>query len=108
MLTEQSAEGPRISAVLDADRAWWRDPMADWTAHLFRIKTKPRILLGLAAFQDEYGARQEGQSASLRALVYDAMHTGKIMASAKRRNRARVLAESSDRMDRIAAALKSR
>ena len=107
MLVERSAGVARISAVLDTDRAWWCDPLADWTAHLFRIKTTPRMVRRRAIYWDEYGSQEEGPSASLRALVYHAMHTGSIVATAKRRNQARVFAGASDRLTQTTANLRA-
>lgn len=107
MLIERGAEGATIVAVLDADRAWWCDPMADWTAHLFRIKTSPGMLRHRAIFWDEYGPREQSSSAQLRELIYDGMHTGAILTSAKRRYHNRTFAESCDRLRRVAATLRS-
>jgi aminoglycoside phosphotransferase (APT) family kinase protein len=105
MLIARSAEATNISAVLDADRAWWCDPMADWTTHLFRIKTTPRMRQRQMIFWNEYGSREEGPAASLRALVYDAMHTGAIVTTAKRRNQDRVFTEAYTRFGHVVAAL---
>ena len=94
MLIDRSAAEARISAVLDADRAWWCDPQADWTAHLFKIKTTPRMLQRRRVFWEEYGPPEAGPAAALRSIVYDAMHTGSIVATAKRRNQDRVFTEA--------------
>ena len=106
MLIAHPADGAAIVAVLDAERAWWCDPMADWTAHLFRIKTAPGMVRHRAIFWDEYGPRAHSPSAHLRELVYDGMHTGAILASARRRHHPRSVAESRDHLRDVAATLR--
>ena len=59
-----------------------------------------------AIFWDEYGPRAHSASAHLRELVYDGMHTGAILASAKRRQHTRTVAESRDHLRDVAAALR--
>lgn len=108
MLIERGADrpdGPAIVAVIDADRAWWCDPLADWTSHLFRIKDSPRALRNRATFWDEYGPRDKGAAARLRELVYDGMHTAAILSDATRRNHHRTAAEARDRLHAVATAL---
>lgn len=105
MLIERGANGPVIVAVIDADRAWWCDPLADWTIHLFRIKTTPRALRNQAIFWDEYGPRQQDASGRLRELVYDGMHTAGILASTTRQHDDKVAGEAAARMHDIVAIL---
>ncbi len=106
MLIERGPDGAAIVAVIDADRAWWCDPMADWTAHLFRIKTSPRMSRNRAIYWDEYGPCPQGPGADLRALVYDGIHTSNVLASAKGRNQTKTEAKARDRLRDVVAALR--
>jgi len=107
MLIERGPDGAAIVAVIDADRAWWCDPMADWTAHLFRIKTSPRMSRNRAIYWDEYGPCPQGPGSDLRALVYDGMYTGGVLASATQRNHTKTEAKARDRLRDVTAALQS-
>jgi len=106
MLIERGPDGAAIVAVIDADRAWWCDPMADWIAHLFKIKTSPRMSRNRAIYWDEYGPCPHGPAAGLRALVYDGMYTGGILASATQRNHTKTEAEARDRLRDVVASLR--
>ncbi len=106
MLIERGPGGPAITAVIDADRAWWCDPMADWTAHLFRIKNSPRASRNRATFWGEYGPYDQGPAAHLRELVYDGMHAGSVLAWAKRYDKRNTAAEASSRLRDAATALR--
>lgn len=68
---------PRIVGVLDTERAWWGDPLADWIMFLLSIRTDeaewgPRS----AAFQTGYGASPTTATVQFRQEVYKAMHVG--------------------------------
>src|SRR5262249_17761003 len=73
---------PRISAVLDYDRAYWGDPMAEWTFHLLPRRASPRVQ---AIFWDAYGAPDASPSARFRTLIYDGLHVGNALSHAARR-----------------------
>ena len=105
MLIERGPEGASIVAVIDADRAWWCDPMADWTAHLFRMKTSPRALRQRAIFWHEYGLPQEDLPARLRALIYDGMHAGSVLSWAWRRDEQGTVAIARTTLREIVTAL---
>ena len=64
---------PSIVGVLDADRSWWGDPMADWTMFILAHAEKEE---GHSHFWSAYGQPENTQSARFRASVYDAMHAG--------------------------------
>jgi aminoglycoside phosphotransferase (APT) family kinase protein len=71
LLIARRESGPAIVGVLDADRAWWGDPMADWTMFIL-AHAEPEA--GHAYFWRGYGAREETRGAEFRKTVYDGMH----------------------------------
>lgn len=68
VLIARTAEGPRISGVLDAGFAEWGDPAADWT--LMRLALTP--VPGADAFWDGYGLVASDPDATRRVMVYQA------------------------------------
>jgi len=71
ILIDHDAKEPSIVGVLDADRAWWGDPMADWTMFIL-AHAEPEA--GHAYFWRAYSAREETLGAEFRKTVYDGMH----------------------------------
>ncbi|GCE06727.1 phosphotransferase family protein [Dictyobacter aurantiacus] len=74
---------PTISAVLDSDRCWWGDPLADWTMFLLRIKgtesLDPKVVAGTRAFWQTYsdqGVEPSDSSSQFRLHVYYGMSFG--------------------------------
>ena len=65
--------GPSIVGILDADRSWWGDSMADWTMFILAHADQEE---GHSHFWKTYGKPEETQGARFRANVYDAMHAG--------------------------------
>jgi aminoglycoside phosphotransferase (APT) family kinase protein len=78
ILVGRDAGKPDIVGILDADRAWWGDPMADWTMFLLSIRRdKPEWQQPQAAFWEGYGSVIKGNKATLfREMVYQGMHLG--------------------------------
>ena len=72
ILVKLDAEGPKISAVLDADGASWGDPLADWTIFLLQLH-KPA---GSEAFWEAYGQPKQTKSWRIRDLIYYCHHLG--------------------------------
>ncbi len=103
VLIDRSADPPRITAVLDYDRASWGDPMADWTFHLLPRRASPRIQ---AIFWDEYGAPDGSSSARFRTTVYDGLHVGNMLSHAARRKLEGQAARSQAMLEQIAAELR--
>lgn len=73
ILVTRDAKEPTIVGILDADRAWWGDPMADWTMFILAHAEKEE---GHARFWQAYGRPEDTRGARFRANVYDAMHAG--------------------------------
>lgn len=65
------ADRPSIVGILDADRSWWGDPMADWSMFILAHTDKEE---GHSYFWKAYGQIEDSRSARYRAKVYDAMH----------------------------------
>ncbi len=72
ILVKRTAEGPRISAVLDADGVYWGDPLADWTIFLLQLH-KPS---GSKAFWEAYGRPEQSKGWRIRDLIYYCNHLG--------------------------------
>jgi aminoglycoside phosphotransferase (APT) family kinase protein len=77
LLARRGAGAPTISGVLDTDRAWWGDPLADWCMFLFAIRSEePEWQTPRAAFFAGYGALAQDRAILFRQEVYKAMHIG--------------------------------
>ncbi len=81
LLVARGENGPMITGVLDPDRAWWGDPMADWIMFLFAIRRDtPEWQNRITAFFNGYGPPDTMPtspfSAQFRQEVYKAMHIG--------------------------------
>ena len=71
LLIGRDENGPAIVGVLDADRSWWGDPMADWTMFIL-AHAEPEE--GHEHFWRAYGPREDTRGAKFRKTVYDGMH----------------------------------
>ncbi|HEX6479607.1 MAG TPA: aminoglycoside phosphotransferase family protein [Ktedonobacteraceae bacterium] len=88
LLIGREEQGPRIAAVLDADRGSWGDPLADWTFFLLPHRATPQEQ---SIFWQEYGQPATSPGAWFRASVYRGLHAGKILSVAWRDGNARAL-----------------
>jgi aminoglycoside phosphotransferase (APT) family kinase protein len=70
LLIDADAPEPRITGVVDCDRGWWGDPLADWTIH----RARQRHGAEHRAFFDSYGPLPDGPHDRLRAAFYLARH----------------------------------
>jgi aminoglycoside phosphotransferase (APT) family kinase protein len=103
-LIDRAADPPRISAVLDYDRAYWGDPLADWTFHLLPRRASPRVR---AIFWDAYGAPDASPSAHFRTLVYDGLHVGNALSHAARRKLDGLGAKAQVMLEQVVAELRA-
>ena len=71
ILIKREARNPSIVGVLDADRSWWGDPMADWTMFILAHAEAEE---GHAHFWQAYGRPEDTRGARFRKTVYDGMH----------------------------------
>jgi aminoglycoside phosphotransferase (APT) family kinase protein len=76
ILIDRSADGPSIVGVLDADRAWWGDPQADWTMFVLSKAAAPETDHLHSRFWQSYGARDQTPEAEFRQAIYEALHIG--------------------------------
>jgi aminoglycoside phosphotransferase (APT) family kinase protein len=83
VLVARTATGPRITAVLDHDRASWGDPFAEWTFHLLPRRATPAVQ---AIFWDAYGRPAPTPAVRFRQQVYEGLHAGNALTDAARRN----------------------
>jgi aminoglycoside phosphotransferase (APT) family kinase protein len=70
VLIDPDAPEPRITGVVDSDRAWWGDPPADWTIYCAQRRQGAEH----QAFFDRYGRLPAGDHDRLRARFYLARH----------------------------------
>ena len=80
MLDPDAAE-PRIVGVLDAERAWWGDPLADWA--LYRADERA-VGAESDAFWVGYGGRPSGGEVEWRRLLYRCRHLVAVQVEAGR------------------------
>jgi aminoglycoside phosphotransferase (APT) family kinase protein len=102
VLVDRSVVPPRITAVLDGDRAYWGDPLADWTFHLLPRKASERVR---AVFWHAYGPREETPEAACRWTIYEAKHAGNVLAIAVRIGSTRAAAEAREHLAYCASRL---
>lgn len=75
MLIDRNLEVPKIVGVIDIDRAWWGDPMADWSMFLLEIRREEQGWKSrIKAFEDGYGVIETGAEQIFRKEIYKAMH----------------------------------
>jgi len=88
ILISQGEKAPNIVGILDVDRAWWGDPMADWLMHLLWIRRNEREWeKPQAVFWAAYGRKEQSKMALFREVVYNAMHAGSVSIwASKNRN----------------------
>lgn len=101
LLVKRDAPGPRIVAVLDSDRTFWGDPLADWT--IFLLNRQPPA--ESVAFWETYGQLATSPAAEFRALVYRARYIGGIRLEQHRHQRPAAVVRSYEDMRLTLAAL---
>jgi aminoglycoside phosphotransferase (APT) family kinase protein len=74
LLIKRGEDRPSIVGILDADRSWWGDPMADWTMFILTHAAKEGRH---SRFWRAYGQLEDTAGARFRATVYDAMYAGR-------------------------------
>jgi aminoglycoside phosphotransferase (APT) family kinase protein len=96
ILIDCSAGEPRIVGVLDADRAWWGDPQADWTMFVLAKGAAPETDHLHARFWQSYGARIQTPEATFRQAIYEALHIGTALVWATRHDDEETLQRGAD------------
>jgi aminoglycoside phosphotransferase (APT) family kinase protein len=92
LLINRAVSPPQIVALLDADRAWWGDPLADWIIFLLAIRRdEEEWEAPIAAFCESYGPIASNQAARQRLRLYKAMHFGTMAAWYHRQGDAEVV-----------------
>ncbi|AUX41651.1 aminoglycoside phosphotransferase [Sorangium cellulosum] len=76
LLIERGPGGASIVGVLDADRAFWGDPMADWTVFVLSKSASPDTRPLYDRFWQAYGRPEPTRESVFRAAVYEAMNVG--------------------------------
>ena len=106
LLVTRKDEKPTISGVLDTERAWWGDPLADWIMFCLSIrKEEEEWQERISAFYEGYGALEISPARQFRQQVYNAMHIGSsVVWGAKHGNRADIERGRKD-LQRIAGLL---
>jgi aminoglycoside phosphotransferase (APT) family kinase protein len=84
LLVRETPDGWRIVGVLDADRASWGDPLADWTLFVLAKLDAPALAPGVERFWDAYGPLERTRGATFRARLYEVLHIGTALAWAAR------------------------
>lgn len=97
---------PYITGVLDTERAWWGDPLADWIMFLLSIRSEekhwqPRV----TAFDRGYGELERSESTRFRQEVYKAMHIGSSALWAAQHGNQEDIQRARQDLSRIAALL---
>lgn len=101
LLIKREASGPRIVAVLDSDRTFWGDPLADWTIFLLNHRPPAEAY----AFWETYGRPVESPAAQFRERIYCARYLGGIRLEQHRHRRQQGVERSYQEMQAVIAAL---
>jgi aminoglycoside phosphotransferase (APT) family kinase protein len=104
LLVERGADGPAIVGVLDADRSWWGDPMADWTMFILAHAGPEE---GHGHFWQAYGQPEDTPGARFRKLVYDGMHAGTALVWSARHGDQETIQKAQDTLRQVAELLAS-
>ena len=83
LLISRAAGQPLIVGVLDADRAWWGDPMADWTMFILAHADHDE---GHTHFWQTYGNPEDTPGMKFRKIVYDGMHAATALVYSAQHN----------------------
>ena len=86
ILVTREVNRPIITGILDADRAWWGDPLADWTMFVLAKSISPETQQFHARFWDAYGQPEQTPATAFRQAIYEALHIGTAQAWAVRHN----------------------
>lgn len=106
LLVTRKSEKPFITGVLDTERAWWGDPLADWMMFLLSIRSEEKYWQPqLAAFYSGYGALRESETTQFRQELYKAMHIGASAVWAARHGNQEDLQRATRDLSRIATLL---
>lgn len=105
LLVRRGPDGPAIAGVLDADRAWWGDPLADWTMFILEHADKEE---GHARFWEAYGKPEETSGSQFRLKVYDAMHAATAFIWASRHQDEETITRAQGTLGDVAQDLHSR
>ena len=97
---------PLIRGVLDTERAWWGDPLADWIMFCLSIRNGDEEWQDrIAAFHNGYGMLEKSPAMQFRQEVYNAMDVGSsVVWGARHGNRADIERGRQD-LERIAGLL---
>jgi aminoglycoside phosphotransferase (APT) family kinase protein len=104
ILIRRGAGEPSIVGVLDADRAWWGDPMADWTMFILAHAEHEE---GHSHFWQAYVRPHDTPDARFRKTVYDGMHVGTALVWAARNNDQGTLTKAQGTLREVVKALPS-
>lgn len=102
ILVKRDDGSPRISAVLDADRTSWGDPLADWTIFLLQRNAGTEA----DAFWETYGQPEKTLGAQFRALIYQGRYIGGARLEHHRLHRHNIVKRSYQDMQMILETLR--
>ena len=106
LLIGQDTGKPTITGVLDVERAWWGDPLADWIMFLLAIRNNETEWQGqLSAFKDGYGMFERNRATLFRQEIYKAMHIGTSVIWATRHGDAESISRARRELGEIAQVL---
>jgi aminoglycoside phosphotransferase (APT) family kinase protein len=104
ILIERRADGPDIVGILDADRSWWGDPMADWTMFIL-AHAEPEE--GHDHFWQAHGHPFDTRGARYRKIVYDGMHAGTALVWSARHDDEGTLKKAQGTLQEVLESLRS-
>jgi aminoglycoside phosphotransferase (APT) family kinase protein len=89
LLVTRKEGRPIISGVLDTERTWWGDPLADWIMFCLSIRSEEEEWRErISAFYQGYDVLEKSRAIQFRQEVYNAMHIGSsVIWSVKHGNR---------------------
>ena len=101
-------DAPKITGLLDADRAWWGDPLADMTIFLLAIRDgEEEWIERRNAFEAGYGLIAKSRGEAQRLEIYKIMHLGSIADWAARNDHHHVVEQACKKQVELAELLLS-
>ncbi len=102
ILLDPAATEPTVIGVLDSERAWWGDALADWAQYRAAAR---KVTVERDAFWTAYGGPPSGAEEQWRATVYRGWHAAAERVEAARHGHDDTVARTVRDLDAVLSTL---